>query len=446
MNSLWFKSSKDTTETPLDLGRRINEQFVSAVLCLVTSSVLIGVILYRCQFGLDLTDEGFYLTWISRPELYRSSATQFGFFFKPLYEVLGYDLVLLRQTNVIVTLILAFATFWLLLRPATCSKIPRAILAFALSSSALLVLHHMWLPTPSYNWLNLYGLLISLIGCLLSLRAETIRGKLSGGALVGLGGVVVALAKPTSAIALAVLLLCVFAWELRTRPRHALTTAVTTTVVAIGGGLLAAWLIDHSPLEFIERLKRGAELGYTLGSLRNSSRMTEYEIFRWDRFPAPRHFFLQAFVVAGVSAIYAIYCRDDTVKAQVFRSTILFLISLTAIVSLTWPSAIALLPKQIHVYQILAVLSGPLFVSLILARSGNKTTLAMPVVVILFFLPFVHAIGTTNNLWLQASQAFIFWISAAVVVVNAFLEGEHRSRVHFFAVTGHRCCIINTRF
>jgi len=415
-------------ETPRDESRWNGELDAAAALCLLTSLAFIGLVIFRCGFGLDLTDEGFYLTWISRPEIYTSSATQFGFFFKPLYYALGYDLVLLRQVNVIVTLGLAYGAFWMLLARAAFVARHRAVFALALSSSALLMLHHMWLPTPSYNWLNLQGLLIALIGLLLSLRGDA-RASLLGGALVGLGGVVVALAKPTSAIALAVLLSCVFAWELWRRPQRALLTAAGTAAAAMIGGMVAAWSIDGSILVFAERLRKGAELGYTLGSNLSHKHISEYEIVRWDRFQAPRHFGRHFAILAALSALYTVFCRSSTTRACWTRSLILTVLALAAISALLWPDAMGLLSNKHYAYLIPAALTGVLLAATAVGRSSSEAAAAGPAFALLFVLPFVHAIGTTNNIWLQASQAFLFWIAAAIVAVGALLDGEHRHRV-----------------
>jgi len=417
------------SEIPQGQRRWNGELDFAAALCLVTSLVFIGFVVFRCGFGLDLTDEGFYLTWISRPEIYRSSATQFGFVFKPLYHALGYDLVLLRQVNVVVTLGLSYVAFWMLLAPAAFVARHRAVFALALSSSALLMLHHMWLPTPSYNWLNLQGLLIALIGLLLSLRSDARKSHLSGGALIGLGGVVVALAKPTSAIALAVLLSGVFAWELWRRPHSALPTAASAAAAAMLGGLVAAWLIDGSILVFADRLRKGAELGYTLGSNLGHKHISEYAIVRWDRFQAPRHFGRHFAILATLSAVYTVFCRSSTARACWTRSLILTVLSLAALSALLWPDTMDLLPNKHYAYLIPAVLTGALLAATAVARTRKEFATAGGAFAVLFFLPIVHAIGTTNNIWLQASQALLFWIAAAIVAVGALLDGEHRRRV-----------------
>lgn len=64
--------------------------------------------LYRCYFGIDFVDEGYALNWISNPWLYKVSVTHFGYIYYPLYHFLGEDMVLLRQVNMLIILVLSY--------------------------------------------------------------------------------------------------------------------------------------------------------------------------------------------------------------------------------------------------------------------------------------------------------------------------------------------------
>ena len=61
--------------------------------------------LWYCRYGFDLTDDSFYIVWMSNPFNYSLSETQFGFIYYPLYGIL--DGSRLRQPNIMITLCLS---------------------------------------------------------------------------------------------------------------------------------------------------------------------------------------------------------------------------------------------------------------------------------------------------------------------------------------------------
>jgi hypothetical protein len=65
----------------------------------------IAIFFYFSSYGLDFTDEGYYLATIKDPNLYSSSASQFGFVYNALNYFLGNNFILLRQVNFLITLI-----------------------------------------------------------------------------------------------------------------------------------------------------------------------------------------------------------------------------------------------------------------------------------------------------------------------------------------------------
>lgn len=78
-------------------------------LCAVGTVLLIWWLLRYSTYGIDFTDESFYLVWISNPFIYDGSITQFGFVYHPLYMLLGCDIAALRQANILITFALAWS-------------------------------------------------------------------------------------------------------------------------------------------------------------------------------------------------------------------------------------------------------------------------------------------------------------------------------------------------
>jgi hypothetical protein len=91
-------------------------EWVALAISIAASVLFLAWVMLRCQYGFDFTDEGFYLNWISNPWNYHSSVTQFGFVYHPLYEIVGGDIVLLRQANVLILFALGWALCVALLR------------------------------------------------------------------------------------------------------------------------------------------------------------------------------------------------------------------------------------------------------------------------------------------------------------------------------------------
>ncbi len=67
-----------------------------------TAFILIWLFKYSA-YGLDFTDESFYLVWLSNPFIYNGSTTQFGYVYHPLYVLLDGDIASLRRANIVVT-------------------------------------------------------------------------------------------------------------------------------------------------------------------------------------------------------------------------------------------------------------------------------------------------------------------------------------------------------
>ncbi|WVV48786.1 hypothetical protein THH46_08975 [Pseudomonas sp. NA13] len=157
------------------------EKFISPAIvvscrAMMTLSVMgtllvLGWLLKYSTYGIEFTDESFYLVWISNPFIYDVSLTQFGFIYHPLYRLLDGDIAALRQANILMTFGLAWGLAYVLLSSlAPESREKRIVLHTAAAGLAgsVLIFFDIWLPTPSYNSLALQALLITSIGLLLA--------------------------------------------------------------------------------------------------------------------------------------------------------------------------------------------------------------------------------------------------------------------------------------
>ena len=70
-------------------------------------------VLFLADRGYALTDEAFYLNWLSSPGLWPTSTTLFGFVYHPLFVALDGDITQVRRVTVVLTLVLSWAAaFW----------------------------------------------------------------------------------------------------------------------------------------------------------------------------------------------------------------------------------------------------------------------------------------------------------------------------------------------
>src|ERR1700737_2646485 len=99
-------------------------QWIALLVSVGASLTLMGWVMLRCRSGFEFTDEGFYLNWISNPWDYHASVTQFGFVYHPLYKLVGGDIALLRQPNVLISFALGWALCFTLLRSISIHRFP----------------------------------------------------------------------------------------------------------------------------------------------------------------------------------------------------------------------------------------------------------------------------------------------------------------------------------
>src|SRR5688572_25888085 len=129
---------------------------VAGLACAVLTAAALAWLLGLASRGLELTDEGYYLAWLADPRRFDASASQFGFVYHGLYQLLDGNVVALRRVNLLGTWALAWWMFCVLLARRDEPSAPAGVrLLFAttcagLATSALIVFW-TWLVTPSYN-------------------------------------------------------------------------------------------------------------------------------------------------------------------------------------------------------------------------------------------------------------------------------------------------------
>jgi hypothetical protein len=108
--------------------------------------------------------------------------------------------------------------------------------------------------TPSYNSLSFQALLLASIGLLLAEKTAS-KASIIGWLLIGVGGWLTFMAKPTSAATLGFVISICLPLTNKLNFRLLGISIVTAIILLIA----SAWVIDGSVIIFIERLKNGLE-------------------------------------------------------------------------------------------------------------------------------------------------------------------------------------------
>lgn len=390
----------------------------------IVTVLTLGWVLWYCRFGIDFTDEGFYLVWMSNPYNYSVSATQFGFIYHPLYKLLDGNIAALRQANILITFSLSWCLSNILLKSVygnqSLKNLHRVIISGAISIASLvsLVFAGLWLPTPSYNSLALQALLIAATGLLL---ADRHAGRVSviGWFLVGVGGWLAFMAKPTTAAALVFISGFYLALARKLNIRLLLMSVAT----AISLTILFALVIDGSLTAFFERLKSGVEMYRILDGGHSTVKFLNMIYFQLG---SRVWFLLIIFTVLTFTGTYISHIKMSTLAHGGSIVSIMFgLASLAIILGLT--------PKMIITGRFQGLLFWTIPLAAMLAGFSidrfnwfsKISRTQWPLVLMLLVFPFGYAFGTSNEMLVNSALAAIFWVLAGFIFLIPFSSNQN---------------------
>lgn len=400
----------------------MRDRVVTAVLCVSaasTASVLVAFLWFG-RYGLDYTDEGYYLNWMSDPGAYSASTTQFGFVYHPLYLVVGGHIPLLRAVNVLLVLGLAWLAADRILtnlvgwRPHRAWHVRVCSAGLATTGAGVFSLG---LLTPSYNSLSMQALLVTLTGVVLAVTgADDDRSTWIGWVTIGAGGWLAFMAKPTTALSLAILVLVVVLGAGAGRIRGLVVAAAS----AAGLVLVSALAIDGSPGAFARRLQSGAEMLSALGGGHEFA-----TALRWDPYEPSRLQVLVLLAVAGAVALAALAGALHRPWAR--RACGLGAAGAVGaiLVATRGPAAVFLPSDPFSASLLLALpLAAAAMVLVLGGRPAVKriTRAQWAVAAFLGVLPFAFAFGSNGNYWRVAGQAGVFWVLIAAVLLAPLVD------------------------
>lgn len=385
-----------------------------ALLAAVAVSLgVVGWVLVRCGAGIDFTDEGFYLNWLSAPSLYPASASQFGFVYHPLYRLVGGDVVLLRQLNIVITLALGWGLFALVFHrhvaEVATDRLAWYGLSLVLATSTLMMLFQ-WLPTPNYRSLALQSLLVCGIGGVLG--EDDRRGRaILGSVLLGLGGWLAFMAKPTTAAAVGILAV---AFLPTARPRlRMLATAAATALLLL---LASAFLLDGSVRDFGLRLTEGARDLQRMGGGYAAA-----QVLRLDRFHLTTAEVLMFIGAATFVAVATWLASAGRGAGRVAAALATLAASAFAVQRAADPAHAVAMTSEFLGAQFLACMLGAAIAARTIdgARRGAPASRRVPLWLFFLGFPAAFVIGTNTNYWASMSSAVAFWVVCGVLVVLA---------------------------
>lgn len=380
---------------------------ISAGLSLMT----FAWVFYLAGRGFEFSDEGYYLHWISNPFAYDWSLTQFGFVYHPLYLLLNGDIAWLRRANVLLTFILSTLFMYVLMfsleRPSRDFSWRSWVLAAGFGASSF-ALYGFWLVTPSYNSLAFQALLISGTG-LLMVGSSARKVDLIGWVLLGLGGWLAFMAKPSTALALSI----VCTLYLLAARRLSIRVLVSVLVASIALALSAV-LIDGSLFGFFDRLRSGIELAGLLGGGHTLRDILRFDVF--DLESHERSVLVAAAILFFLISSMAIAAKSRWRRFGTFLSLLIVVISLAAIFG---PWMHPLCGGFFRGFLIWAVVCASLALGFFVLGRGflSEMPRSEKAASLLFLsMPHVFAFGTNGNYWEIGGFAGLFWLASGLLI------------------------------
>ena len=402
---MWDNQNMMATSTGQVNILKLAQSFLVTLSALGTFLLVMWLIEYS-SYGFDFTDESFYLVWMKDPFLYDASTTQFGFIYHPLYRLFDGDIVDIRKANILITYALAWLLFYCKTACISLRRKPNWVLLIVIPAGLAtisLAIFARWLLTPNYNSLNLQALMITAIGLIVAAN-QTGPRKGIGWVIVGVGGWLTFMAKPSSALALAI---GVLTYSVAVK-KFSLKMLGLGLAVALALLLVSSLLIDGSAIEFFRRMRSGVVFADYLGGGHSVE-----NIFRIDSMLLTEEL-KKGILLLSLLVSCALWCmrteREGFFLIGALISTACFVV--TGSIALGYSDQVTGFGESRGLFC-LALIFGLISPALWLDR---KTILARTsaeqwgMAVLFLTMPFIYAFGSNMNYWRVGSAAGIFWL------------------------------------
>ncbi|WP_145963769.1 hypothetical protein [Bradyrhizobium algeriense] len=375
----------------------------------LTTAILFGWLLYYSSYGLNLADEGLYLNVIANPFPYAINVppSLFGFVYHWPYQWAGGDIAVLRMANVTFTMALSWILSFLVIRRVwTAGWLHAAVLSAGIASLASCNFSGWWL-TPSYYSLTFQSLLMVMAGLLLAERPGRIRQVL-GWILVGVGGWCCFMAKPTTAAAIA-LVVMLYVVVLH---RKSLLPMVGAALVALALMIITASLIDGGIAGLLTRMINSAEMEILLGAGHEVSLM-----FRIDWLAVSRSQLAIAVLVAIAFLLSILVGSTHKLLPSLALAAVLIV---TIAIALLGTGPISIKSSTLFLVPAFTCLGAMFYRGGLVLRAQTPTSIALALTFLV--LPHLFALGSNLNYWNLGAMAGLFWMLAAVALLSPLAQ------------------------
>ncbi|MER8703836.1 hypothetical protein [Mesorhizobium sp. M1273] len=381
----------------------------------VTTAILFAWLLYYSNYGLNLDDEGLYLNFIANPFPYAINfpPSLFGFVYHWPYKWVGGNVAVLRMANVALTMALGWNLSFLAIRRLwTVGWLQAAVLSAGIASMASLVFRIRLTLTPSYYSLAFQSLLIVTSGLLLADRPGHMRQVL-GWTLVGVGGWCCFMAKPTTAAAIALVVMLNVVLR-----RKSLLPMLGAALVALALLIVTAHLIDGGITGLVTRMVNSAEMEILLGSGHEVFRS-----FRIDWLATSRSQVAIAVLLAIALLLSILMGSADKLLPSLALAAVLIV---TTAIALLGIDPISIQPSTLFLVPAFTCLGAMLYRKGLVLRTQAANSIALALTFLV--LPHVFALGSNSNYWYLGASDALFWMLAVVAFLSS-LGHERRSLV-----------------
>lgn len=199
----------------------------------------IGFFIQNANKGFDITDESYSLLWAMQPENVPAWVNPFGFITKHIWIFSGENIRNFRILSVVILFLTAliFAIsldYFMTKKHYQTSNVSLKIIPISALIVSSFIYFHKWQLFLSYNVLNLASCLLVVSGLFIvyGQNKNQTSIELLGGIIVGLGGFVACLSKPTTSLFLAIIVLIwVVFYHQNSKKYYFVITAVTTALI-----------------------------------------------------------------------------------------------------------------------------------------------------------------------------------------------------------------------
>lgn len=387
--------------------------------------------------GIDLTDEGYYLNWINNPYIYKSSIFQFGFLYNPIFIFFDENISNLRRANIIINFLLSYCLISVLIKSLIkFQKINFYYLQTFIIGFSLFIFLPIHIYTPGYNTLALQGLLITSVGVLFIENHK----KFFGCIFIGLGGWLVFMGKPSSAAALAVIMVLYLITK-----KNSIILILSCATVTLIFLLLSSIAIDGSPTLFIQRILLDLNHYQLLGSGHAFKEIAKDLITIVAKPELQNKYAILSTIISMIAIILILYFSYYIDVKKEFNNYLykIILISIIPILYFFTFSSYGELFLIFERYQKLQIFSIFTF-SFFVALKSNKfnplntiKSLNLRLIILFLTLPIVYAFGSNVNLLKKSLDAGIFYLIASfIILIPYYQKNKNLNNLFIFLLCG----------